>query len=520
MKKKNKAKLEEPIAVKIENPKKETLEDETPTLDEIEKEIVQDLKKTKKKSFLWLKLLLVGIIIIIVSILFTVMPQLEIIGPSIIELKYNEKYEEQGAIANYLGKNITKRITISGNVDITKVGKYKVKYTVKYGMFTVFKTRVVEVYDDKKPVLTLIGDKEVTICPNSTYKEEGYKAVDEYDGDITDKVKIETLEDKIIYTVKDSSKNIHQIERKIVKEDKEKPNLTLNGSKFFYVLPNTTFKDPGYKVTDKCDVNVSNKVTVSGSVDTTKEGIYPITYKVTDENGNSSQIVRNVYVTYATDPESGESKPGVIYLTFDDGPNSTSTTKILDVLKETGVKATFFITNSGPDSVVKRAYDEGHSIGLHTASHDYSKIYSSKENYLKDLTEVAERVKRITGEDTKLLRFPGGSNNTVSKSYSEGIMTILTEEVFKLGYRYYDWHVDASDAWQCAKNSVSDKEDCVYKNVINGLSKKRPNIVLMHDIKPYTANTLKRIIEYGKNNGYTFEAITSDTKMIRFKLNN
>jgi len=174
MKKKNKAKLEEPIAVKIENPKKETLEDETPTLDEIEKEIVQDLKKTKKKSFLWLKLLLVGIIIIIVSILFTVMPQLEIIGPSIIELKYNEKYEEQGAIANYLGKNITKRITISGNVDITKVGKYKVKYTVKYGMFTVFKTRVVEVYDDKKPVLTLIGDKEVTICPNSTYKEEGF----------------------------------------------------------------------------------------------------------------------------------------------------------------------------------------------------------------------------------------------------------------------------------------------------------------------------------------------------------
>ena len=520
MRKKVDTETERKIAVKVENSFQESSETEPITLEELEKELEKDIKTPKKRSFLWLKILLIGIFIICLSIFLTVMPQLEIVGPLEITLDYNQVYEEEGAIANYLGKNITNKITIHGNVDITKVGKYKIKYVVKYGMFRVSKVRVVRVVDRIPPVITLSGNKEETICPNTEYKEAGYQAIDEYDGDITEKVKVQTTEDKIIYTVKDSSKNEYKIERTIVKEDKKAPEIKLKGSKYFYVLPNTSFQEPGYTVTDNCDSSVTNKVKVSGTVDVTKEGIYPITYTVTDENKNTSQVTRNVFVTYKTDPESGESKPGVIYLTFDDGPNGNTTTKILDVLKEENVKATFFVTNNGPDSVIKRAYNEGHSIGLHTASHDYSEIYKSKDNYLKDLTQIAQRVKRVTGIDTKLLRFPGGSNNTISKNYSTGIMSELTEEVFELGYRYYDWNVDASDAWLCAKNSVSNKSDCVYQNVTSGLRKDRPNIVLMHDVKSYTADALKRIIEYGKSNGYTFEAITTNTKMIRFKVNN
>ena len=189
-------------------------------------------------------------------------------------------------------------------------------------------------------------------------------------------------------------------------------------------------------------------------------------------------------------------------------------------MKKTNVRATFFVTNNGPDSLIKRIHDDGHSIGLHTASHNYEKIYSSVDNYFNDLYSVSDRVKRITGEESKIIRFPGGSNNTVSKKYSEGIMTFLTNEVLIRGYRYYDWNVDASDAWQCAKNSVSDKKKCVYNNLVNKLSKNKANIVLMHDIKKHTADSIEDIIKYGKDNGYDFEAITSDTAMIRFRVNN
>ena len=119
-----------------------------------------------------------------------------------------------------------------------------------------------------------------------------------------------------------------------------------------------------------------------------------------------------------------------------------------------------------------------------------------------------------------MIRFPGGSSNTVSRKYSQGIMTVLTNEVLNRGYRYYDWNVDASDAWQCAKNSVSDKKSCVYNNVVNNLSKNKANIVLMHDVKYHTMNALRDIIHYGKENGYTFEALQMDTAMVRFKVNN
>src|SRR5699024_8931981 len=128
-----------------------------------------------------------------------------------------------------------------------------------------------------------------------------------------------------------------------------------------------------------------------------------------------------------------------IYLTFDDGPRDGTTDVILDILKEKGVKATFFVTMNGNDSLIKRIVDEGHSIGIHTASHKYDIIYASRDNYFNDLEQVHKRIYDITGVDSKLIRFPGGSSNTISKKYSEGIMSTLTKEVLNKGYQYYDW---------------------------------------------------------------------------------
>ena len=96
-------------------------------------------------------------------------------------------------------------------------------------------------------------------------------------------------------------------------------------------------------------------------------------------------------------------------------------------------------------------------------------------------------------------------------------MTTLTSEVINRGFRYHDWNVDSNDAGACAKTASS---SCVYSYVTNSLSKNRCNMVLMHDIKNYTANAIQDIIKFGKNNGYTFEVITMDTPMVTQKVNN
>ena len=153
-------------------------------------------------------------------------------------------------------------------------------------------------------------------------------------------------------------------------------------------------------------------------------------------------------------------------------------------------------------------------MALHTASHNYAQIYSSVDAYFQDLYSVQDRVKRITGEESKIIRFPGGSSNTVSRKYSAGIMSTLTQEVLNRGFKYYDWNLSSGDAGETTDPNG------VYSNVVNNLSRDRVNMVLMHDIKTYTRDALRNIIRYGKENGYTFEKITMDTEMIRQRVNN
>ena len=208
-------------------------------------------------------------------------------------------------------------------------------------------------------------------------------------------------------------------------------------------------------------------------------------------------------------------KKGVIYLTFDDGPRSGTTDIILNILKEKNVKATFFVTSGGPDDLIKRMYDEGHSIGLHTASHDYSVVYGSIDSYFQDLAIVSDRVEKVTGQKSYLIRFPGGSSNTVSKKYTPGIMSYLTKEVLSRGYRYYDWNIDSRDA-EGGKFTA----DEISNFVTSKLSHDKVNMVLMHDVKVTTKDAIGKIIDYGKANGYTFDAITPYTDMVVQRVNN
>ena len=180
-----------------------------------------------------------------------------------------------------------------------------------------------------------------------------------------------------------------------------------------------------------------------------------------------------------------------VYLTFDDGP-SANTEEILDILKRYNVKATFFVTGMNVpryNEYYKRIVDEGHSLGIHTYSHEYNNIYASLESFQKDFNEIRDLVYQSTGEEVRLYRFPGGSKNGyVSDKNREKIMTWLDEE----GIRYFDWNVSSSDA---EKKDITAEE--ITQNCITGIESCNTAIVLLHDanVKKNTVEALPAIIE-------------------------
>lgn len=480
---------------------------ESLNLTEEKKEIVSKKRKDKKTL---LVMILVFIFVFILDAIF--FPRLELIGDKEIIISYKDKYVEPGYKALVYKKDISDNIYVDSNVNNGVVGEYEINYYLKLLGLKLNKTRYVNIVDQDKPNI-LVDTDNITVCPNLRILPDiNYSASDEYDGDITDLVIRKDSIDEIIFSVSDSSDNFEFKTIKVNRVDSEKPVIKLKGSSYMFIEYGNSYIEPGYEISDNCSQFANLKVKTSGTVGMNR-GTYNITYEVSDESGNTSSVTRKVVVGDKM-VDNGSVINGVIYLTFDDGPNYGTTDKILDILKREGIKATFFVTNRGPDNLIKRMYDEGHTVALHTATHEYSYLYSSIDNYFNDLNKVSDRVKRITGVDSKIIRFPGGSSNTISKNYKKGIMTELTSLVLNKGYRYYDWNIDSMDA-SSAKSGWD-----VYNNVISGLSGNRSNIVLMHDTKSITVNGLSDIIKYGKNNGYKFSKIDMNTYMVRHSVNN
>ena len=445
------------------------------------------------------------LLLAITTIIYTVFfPKIDLKGKDTVVINYKQKFQEPGYEARIIGKDLTDKVNIIGKVNNKKLGTYKLKYSVSFSGFKSSVIRRVKVVDNSKPVITLVGEKETYVCPNSKYKDEGAKAYDNYDKDITNKIEVRHDEDYVIYTVVDSNSNSRTVKRTLIYKDKTPPTIQIDSS--VSIVQGANFEKK-YNVVDNCDSDLNNKVEITGDVDVNTVGKYTLKYKVSDTSGNTTEVSQTVYVN-------NKSGKGTIYLTFDDGPQAGTTDVILNILKEEGVKATFFITNNGEDSLVKREYDEGHTVAIHTASHQYAVVYKSVDAYWNDLKIVQDRIKRITGENSTLVRFPGGSSNTVSRHYSVGIMSTLTQDLLSKGYKYYDWNVDSDDAGRART------ADVVYSNVVNQLSHDKVNMVLMHDIKPYTRDAIRNIIKYGKENGYNFDRITDATEMITQKVNN
>lgn len=443
-----------------------------------------------------------------VRVVDSMRPEITLVGEETVTLPVGAEYQESGcsAMDNYNG-DLTESITVSGKLDPAVPGSYTLKYQVSDESGNMAQTwRTVIYVDVTAPEITLLGDAAMELDNGAVYQEPGFTAADDCDGNLTDLVVVTgSVESGVpgvytmTYTVTDAGGNTATVQRTVTVKDLTPPELTLAGETVISLTIGSEFVDPGFSAVDDSDGDLTELVQVTGEVNIYLPGTYTVTYTVTDAAGNTAQAVRTVAM-YDIQPQvSG----GIIYLTYDDGP-SGYTSALLDVLDRYGVKATFFTVSTGYGDTMARAANSGHTVAIHSATHNYDKIYASEEAYFNDLYYMQSVIQSYTGQTSMMVRFPGGSSNSVS-NFNPGIMTRLTQLVQEKGFRYFDWNVDSRDA-----GGVTHGWAEVAYNVIRGASYRGTSVVLMHDSNGMCIRATERIIQWGLAHGYTFAALTYD----------
>ena len=196
----------------------------------------------------------------------------------------------------------------------------------------------------------------------------------------------------------------------------------------------------------------------------------------------------------------------IIYLTFDDGPDKIVTSNILDTLKDKNAKATFFLIGKLVElepNITKRIYEDGHSIGLHSFSHDRNTVYKNNLSFLNEMLKTQEIIFNITNQKVHILRFPFGTNN-ISYNIDKTMVDLLHDNNFKI----YDWDIDSGDGLYPNSNPYKIFEKC--KNT------KDTPVILLHcgAININTSKALPFILDFFETEGFTFKGIDENTKEI------
>ncbi|MGL5150056.1 MAG: polysaccharide deacetylase family protein [Clostridium sp.] len=204
----------------------------------------------------------------------------------------------------------------------------------------------------------------------------------------------------------------------------------------------------------------------------------------------------------------------IVFLTFDDGPSTTVTPEILDVLKRENVKATFFLlgnnieANQKSRDLVRAMYENGHAIGNHTYTHKYNHIYpnntTSIENYLDEIEKTEIALKGVLGENysSKIIRMPGGAMSR--RYYKDPNLNEFNSVITTMSINNIDWNASICDA-TAKKLNKNELVEATKKSIGNN----NFVVLLMHDTygKEETAKALPEIIHYLKNQGYEFRVI-------------
>lgn len=198
-----------------------------------------------------------------------------------------------------------------------------------------------------------------------------------------------------------------------------------------------------------------------------------------------------------------EENEKIAYLTFDDGPNISVTPKVLDILKDEEVKATFFVIGKHVDAypqIVKRAYEEGHYIANHTYSHNNETLYKSEENFINEVTKTDIAIGKAIGKEdyhSYIFRFPNGYMAPLKKKEKKNAVNLLS----KMNYTYIDWNSLNNDSMR--KYS----KEQLLENLKKSVKDKNVLVILMHDTKDVSDSSivLQDSIHYLKSQGYVFK---------------
>ena len=211
----------------------------------------------------------------------------------------------------------------------------------------------------------------------------------------------------------------------------------------------------------------------------------------------------------ATSIKNVDHEKKIIYLTFDDGP-SIITDKVLDILKENDVKATFFVIGNQIydfENTVKRMHIEGHSIGLHTYTHKFKLIYSNRNTFINEMLECRNIINKVVGIPPNIIRFPGGSRKRLSNEY--------IKKLHGYNFKIYDWNMEIADGINPKISS-----DKLYRNATKNNENLSSIMLLLHCdyMHKNTCKALPKIIKYYKEKGYEFKTISEDTPELYFPI--
>ena len=407
-------------------------------------------KYLTKKNIILSSIILVMLVMVVLLIFFNPFIYFRVNGNKIITVDVNSNYSLPPVKAYIFNNNITDKIEKKDNVNIKKIGKYKVNYKVKYLLTTKELTIIVNVVDRELPNIVLNGEENITICPNKEYEEEGYSASDNYDGDITDKVEIINNDTYLEYIVKDSSNNKFSIKRNIVKEDKESPTITLNGNSKYKISLGSKYSEKGYSAIDNCDGDISSSVEVTSNLNVNKIGNYEITYKVKDGSGNEVAATRKIEVVDNT--KSNDYVNIVIGPTYING--------ILIVNKKYSIPKDFGGINSTANNALYNLQDAaslaGFSLPLVSGYRSYNRQQTIYNNYVKiDGQTLADTYSARPGHsehqtglafdvgkiDDNFGNTPAGTWLKNNAHYYGFIIRYPKGKEHITGYKYEPWHI-------------------------------------------------------------------------------
>lgn len=192
-------------------------------------EINQD--KTSRSWLILLVSVTLALVVLATALLFLLVVnkfsvEISMNGDDHVTLEYGESYEDPGASAALSGTvvftgDIPLEVHTDGRVPPLQLGTYPITYTASFGPWSASTVRTVDVVDTQPPVITLFSNTAVYTRPGQDYREEGFIAVDNYDGDITDLVEVTQGDGIVTYTVRDSSGNEATVIRQIRYADPE-----------------------------------------------------------------------------------------------------------------------------------------------------------------------------------------------------------------------------------------------------------------------------------------------------------